>query len=225
MFTRRTFAFLADLERNNDRDWFQANKARFETDALAPFLDFIRGMQPRLAKIAPHVRASDKRVGGAMMRMNRDVRFSKDKRPYSPRLGARFLHAEAKKGGAPGYFLRIEPTGCTLGAGLWRPDPKFLAPIRDHIVAHPRAWRSAKEAPSFRDVFGELRGDRLERPPRGYDADHPFVGDLRRKEFVVACEWKAAPVTGADFPAAVARAYASANKLMAFLCDALDLPF
>jgi len=225
MFTRRTFTFLSDLEKNNRRDWFQANKTRYEEDALGPFLEFIRAMQPRLEKISPHILASDKKVGGAMMRLNRDVRFSKDKRPYSPRLGARFLHAKGKKGGTPGYFIRIERTGCTLGTGIWRPDTKFVASIRDHIVKDPKAWKSAKGIKAFRDAFGELGGDSLKRPPRGYDADHLFVEDLKRKDFVAFREWKTTPVTKADFPAAVAKAYASSNKFMAFLCDALGLPF
>jgi uncharacterized protein (TIGR02453 family) len=225
VFTRRTFKFLGDLEENNHRNWFQSSKSRYEQDALEPFLEFIRAMQPRLQKISPHILASDKKFGGAMMRMNRDVRFSKDKRPYSPRLGARFLHAKAERGGTPGYFIRIEKTGCALGTGIWRPDTRFVAQIRDHIVAHPKAWKSASGAKAFRTTFGELGGDRLKRPPRGYDADHPLVEDLKRKDFVAFCEWKTTIVTKADFPASVAKAYASSNELMAFLCDALDLPF
>jgi len=225
MFSRRTFAFLKDLEKNNSRDWFLANKARYESDALDPFLEFIRAMQPRLAKISKHILASDKKVGGAMMRLNRDIRFSKDKRPYSPRLGARFLHAKGKKGGTPGYFIRIESGGCTLGTGIWRPDTNFVACIRNHIVKDAKAWKSAKSAKAFRDSFGELAGESLKRPPRGYDADHPFVEDLKRKDFVAFTEWKPAEVTKADLPQAVAKTYATSNKLMAFLCQALGLPF
>jgi len=225
MFSRRTFKFLADLEKNNNRDWFQANKERYEKDARDPFLAFIRAMQPRLGKISKHLQASDKKVGGAMMRLNRDVRFSKDKRPYSPRLGARFLHAKAQKGAAPGYFIRIEPGGCTLGTGIWQPDTKFVGRIRDHIVVQPKAWTSATSAKAFRTTFGELQGESLKRPPRGYDADHPLVEDLKRKDFVAFCEWKTTPVTKADFPDAVAKAYASSNKFMAFLCEALEMRF
>jgi len=225
MFTRRTFTFLRDLENNNNREWFEANKTRYQEDALEPFLEFVRAMHPRLRKTSPHILASDKKVGGAMMRLHRDVRFSKDKAPYSPRLGARFLHAKGRKGGTPGYFIRIESTGCTLGTGIWRPDTKFVANIRDHIVKEPKAWKSATGAKSFRDAFGGLAGESLKRPPRGYDADHPFVEDLKRKDFVGFCEWKTTPATKADFPNAVAKTYAASNRFMVFLCDALGLPF
>ena len=225
MLTRKTFAFLQDLEANNDRKWFEANKARYQEDALEPFREFIRAMEPRLAKISSHLLCSDKKVGGAMMRLHRDVRFSKDKSPYSPRLAARFMHDQAEKGGAPGLLIHIGPTGCTLGTGVWQPDTPFVAMIRRGIVDNTKAWKSATTAKAFRDTFGELAGDSLKRPPRGFDAEHPFVKDLKRKDFVGFCEWKMAPVTKAEFPAAVAKAYASSSKFMAFLCGALDLDF
>ena len=106
-----------------------------------------------------------------------------------------------------------------------RPDTKFVGDIRDHIVKNTKAWSSAKGAKPFRDAFGQLSGDSLKRPPRGYDADHPFVEDLKRKDFVAFCEWKTTPLTRPDFPLNVAKAYAASNKFMAFLCDALSLPF
>ena len=108
---------------------------------------------------------------------------------------------------------------------IWRPDTEFVGSIRDHIVAQPKAWKSATGAKALRDAFGGLAGESLKRPPRGYDADHPFVEDLKRKDFVAFCEWKTTAVTKADFPATVAKTYAASNKFMAFLCDALGLPF
>ncbi|MHC4956545.1 MAG: DUF2461 domain-containing protein [Planctomycetota bacterium] len=225
MFTRKTIAYLRDLEANNNRDWFQANRDRYDADALEPMLAFVRAMQPRLQKISPHILASDKKVGGAMMRLNRDVRFSKDKTPYSPRLGARFMHDGGAKGGTPGYYMKLDASGCTLGTGIWRPDTKFVAKIRDRIVAEPRAWKSAIGGKAFREAFGELAGESLKRPPRGYDAEHPLVDDLKRKDFVAFCEWKTSAATKADFPDAAARTYRASNKLIAFLCDALGLPF
>ncbi len=225
MLTRKTISFLRDLEKNNNRAWYDANKARYQEDAQEPFREFIRAMEPRLEKISPHILCSDKKVGGAMMRLHRDVRFSKDKTPYSPRLAARFMHDAGEKGGTPGYYINIDASGCTLGTGIWRPDTKFVGQIRDHIVADSKAWKSATGAKAFRDAFGGLGGESLKRPPRGYDAEHPFVEDLKRKDFVAFAEWKTAPVTKADFPAVVAKTYAASNKFMAFVCEALQLPF
>lgn len=225
MLTRRTFAFLQELEANNNRKWFEANKTRYEEDALEPFREFIRAMEPRFEKVSTHIMCSDKKVGGSMMRLHRDVRFSKDKTPYAPRLAARFMHAGGDKGGAPGYFIRIEPTGCTLGVGVWRPDTASVNMIRESIVDNTKAWKSATSAKAFRDAFGELAGESLKRPPRGFDPEHGFVEDLKRKDFVAFRELKMAPATKADFPATTAKTYATANKFMAFLCNALELPF
>jgi uncharacterized protein (TIGR02453 family) len=225
MLTRKTFAFLKDLDANNNRAWFEANKARYQEEAQEPFREFIRAMEPRFAKMSEHILCSDKKVGGAMMRVNRDVRFSKDKSPYSPRLAARFMHADGDKGGTPGFMIHIGPSGCTLGTGVWQPDTPSVAKIRQSIVDNSKAWKSASTAKAFRDAFGDLAGDSLKRPPRGFDAEHPLVEDLKRKDFVGFRELKMTPVTTADFPATAAKAYAASNKFMAFLCHALDLPY
>ena len=225
MLTKRTLAFLADLEKNNNKAWFDKNKDRFEEDAREPFRALIRELEPRLHKISPHILASDKKVGGAMMRINRDVRFSKDKRPYDPRLAARFVHDSADKRGAPGFYLRVDHKGCWVGTGIWQPDTPFVKQIRDHIVAEPKAWKSAVSAKAFRDTFGDLDGESLKRPPKGYDPEHPLVEDLKRKDFVGFAEWKANKATGKTFVTDLAKAYRSSNKLMAFLCDALKLPY
>ena len=92
-------------------------------------------------------------------------------------------------------------------------------------VAAKTSTKSATGAKAFRDAFGGLGGESLKRPPRGYDAEHPFVEDLKRKDFVAFAEWKTGPVTKADFPAVVAKTYAASNKFMAFVCEALQLPF
>ena len=221
MFQRSTLSFLRDLAKNNNKDWFQANKGRYEEHARDPMLEFVRAMEPRLAKISPHIVASDKKVGGSMMRIYRDVRFSKDKSPYNTFLAAQFRH---EKGGL-GFYARITAGECTLGTGIWRPETKEVARIRKAIVADPKAWKAARDAKPFRDTFGDLAGESLKRPPRGFPAEHPYVEDLKRKDFVGFCEWKAKTICERDFPDQAARAYRSSKKLMAFLCDALGLKF
>ena len=225
MFTRKTLTFLRDLEENNNRDWFKGNKTRYEADAGEPMREFIRAMQPELRKISSHIVADDRKVGGSMMRIHRDTRFSKDKRPYNTFLSARFGHEAGKAAGSLGFYLKLTAQACTLGAGIWHPETPVLTRIREAIVAEPRTWKSARDAKAFRDVFGDLQGESLKRPPRGFDPDHPHVEDLKRKDFVAFCEWKAMVATKPGFPKEVAKAYRSSKKLMAFLCGTLDLPF
>ena len=222
-FSRKTFAFLRDLERNNHKDWFHENKARYEADALEPMLAFIRDLEPRLAKIAPHIAVSDKKVGGSMMRIYRDTRFSKDKSPYNTHLGARFHHAKSKAG--PGFYVRITAKECWLGTGIWQPDGPLLQKIRKAIVADPKAWKAARDAKAFRDAWGELQGESLKRPPKGFDPEHAFVEDLKRKDYVGFTSMKPSAAHARDFPQVVVRSLKASAKLMGFLCEALRLPY
>ena len=225
MFTRKTLAFLRDLEANNDRDWFKANKSRYEADASEPMREFIRAMQPRLKKISPHIVADDKKVGGAMMRIHRDTRFSKDKRPYNTFLAARFGHEVGKEAGSLGFYVKLTAQGCTLGAGIWHPDTPLLVRIREAIVAKPKVWKAARDAKAFRDVFGALQGESLKRPPRGFDPEHPHVEDLKRKDFVGFRRIGLQEIQKPGFLVEVDKAYRGSKPLMVFLCDALDLSF
>ena len=116
-FPKDLFKFFDELKANNNRDWFQAHKEDYAERVQEPARAFIRAIAPRLSKISPHIVADDRKVGGSMMRIHRDVRFSKDKRPYDPRVAMRFMHEVAKKKPAPGFYIRINPSDIHLGAG------------------------------------------------------------------------------------------------------------
>lgn len=163
-FGTELFEFLQELTENNNREWFQANKQRYDAEVKAPFLRFIQAFGPRLHTFAPCFVADPRPVGGSMFRIHRDLRFSKDKRPYKTAAAAHFYHERHKDVHAPGFYLSLEPGEVFVGAGSWRPDAAALARIRDAIVAEPDAWTSAISSPSFRarfEVWGEtLRRDR-----------------------------------------------------------------
>lgn len=186
-FTPRTFAFLRDLASNNERAWFEANRDRYERDVRDPALRFIVDAAPVLKGISPHFRADPRKSGGSLYRIHRDTRFSKDKSPYKTHTGIHFRHEAAKDAHAPGFYLHVAPTGCFLGVGIWHPDSAALRRIRDAIVEDGAAWRRAAFQGSFAKAF-ELAGDSLSRAPRGYDADHPLVQDLKRKDFIGVAE-------------------------------------
>src|SRR6185369_3813459 len=106
MFTRAAFAFLRELRDHNDREWFAANKQRYEKVVRDPALQFIAGFGPRLHKISPHLVADPRPVGGSMFRIYRDTRFSRDKSPYKTHLGIHFFHEKAKAAASvPGFYL------------------------------------------------------------------------------------------------------------------------
>ena len=223
-FEASLFEFLEQLDANNNRPWFQANKGRYESEVLAPGMAFIRAFQPRLKKISAYFVASDRRVGGSLMRVYRDTRFVSDGRPYKTNVGIQFRHQFARDVHAPGFYVHIAPNECFLAVGMWHPDPESLGQVRKGIVEWPDRWRRASNDKRFRQRF-ELAGDSLKRPPRGFPADHPWVEDLKRTDFIGYYELTEQDVLAAGFLDVVATAFSGTRGFMRFLCDSLSVPF
>ena len=223
-FRPETLHFLDEIAANNERTWFQANKHRYEADVLEPALGYIETMGPRIESISAHFVAIPKRVGGSLMRIYRDTRFSHDKTPYKTNIGIQFRHERGKDVHAPGFYVHVEPGQCFLGAGIWRPESSALAKIRTRIVEKPGAWKNTSRDGRFREHF-EFGGQRLKRPPRGYAADLPYIEDIKRKDFIASCPIDDEDVIAGDFAERTAARFAAAAPLMAFLCTALELQF
>ena len=223
-FEPTIFQFLEQLDDNNNRSWFQENKRHYEGRVLEPCQAFIRAFEPKLKKISKFFVASDRRVGGSLMRIYRDTRFAKDKRPYKTNVGIHFRHEFGRDIHAPGFYVHIAPGECFLGVGVWRPDGTTLGRIRKAIVDEPGRWRRATRGKRFRQHF-ELTGDRLKRPPRGFPVDHPLVEDLKRKDVVGSAQQSEQDVLEEAFLDNVAASFAASRPFMRFLCDALEVPF
>jgi uncharacterized protein (TIGR02453 family) len=223
-FDRQLFKFLADLKRNNDRDWFQANKRRYEQHVKDPILAFISDFGPQLEKISPHFRADPRPVGGSMFRIYRDTRFSKDKSPYKTNAGVHFRHDAGKDVHAPGFYLHMSPGEVFVAGGIWHPDARALARIREALVDAPDRWRKIINRKAFAETY-RLGGDSLKRPPRGFDPDHPLVEDLKRKDFIIVTDMTEKQVCSPGFVTELAKTWRKAGPFTRFLCDALDLPF
>ena len=177
MLKPELFAFLRDLKENNNRDWFQENKDRFEEELREPLLHFIREFEPHLAEISPYFLALAKKSGGSLFRIYRDVRFGKDKTPYKTNAALHFRHENGKDAHCPGFYLHLDPNECFCGAGIWRPDSPSLRSIREAIVEKPKEWAKVIGNPNF-----QLQGDSLKRAPKGFDPEHPLIEDLKRKD-------------------------------------------
>jgi uncharacterized protein (TIGR02453 family) len=220
--TPQTFKFLRDLERHNDREWFTANKQRYLDDVRDPLLQFVAAFGPKLAKISSHMIADPRPVGGSLFRIYRDTRFSKDKRPYKTHAAMSFRHSGGRDVHGPVYYLHLEPGGAFMGAGMWHPEPETLTKVRDAIVAHPTSWRRLRQNRALNIDDGHP-GDRLKRPPRGYDPQHPFVEDLKRKSFIASATFTEAQACAADFLDRFATACRRMAPLMEFLTGAAGL--
>jgi len=207
-FSPDVFVFLRQLKRNNDREWFARNKARYQTSIVEPALSFIGGFAPQLEKLSPFFVADARPTRGSLFRIYRDTRFSPDKTPYKTHVGIHFAHAKAKDVHAPGYYLHLEPGSCFAAAGIWHPDNRSLTKLRTAIVSQPDAWKRAKGKLA-------LEGDSLMRPPRGFDPEHPFIEDLKRKDFITSTQLSDDSICGAKF----LREYATSARKMAPLVE------
>jgi uncharacterized protein (TIGR02453 family) len=223
-FDDRTLEFLTELTRNNNRAWFTRNRERYEQHVRGPALDFIRTMLPRVARISPQFIADDRKVGGSLMRVYRDTRFSSDKTPYKTNIGIQFRHNHGKDVHAPGLYVHLEPERAFFGVGTWRPASRELRLIRAHIADQPERWSSIVSKRSFRSKF-EIRGESLKRPPRGFDPDHPLIEELKRKDFIVIGELDVAAAISANLPKLAEQYFKAGRDYAAFLCEALDVPF
>jgi len=223
-FSPDLFTFLRNLKRHNEREWFLANKPRYEEAVKKPALAFIAAFEPHLRKISPEFLAIPRAVGGSLFRIQRDVRFSKDKSPYKTAVGIRFPHRDSKNVHAPLFYLHLEPGASFAGLGVWHPEPPTLQKIRLAIVEDPRAYERAVSAARFRKRF-EVGGDSLKRPPRGYDSEHPLIEELKRKDFVASCRLDDKDVVRSGFERRLARIFGDGAGYVGYLCRALGVPF
>jgi len=223
-FSQQTFHFLTLLDKNNNRDWFNDNKNQYEIHVREPALDFIADISADLARISPHFNAIPKKIGGSLMRVYRDARFVKDKRPYKTNIGIQFRHEAGKDVHAPGFYVHISPQECFIGAGIWRPDAKALGNIREAIANNSKDWLTVSQQKAFKQNF-ELGGESLINGPKGYPKIHPMILDLKRKDFIAITTLKKDEVTDKKFKKTVLTSFKQADNYMRFLCKALKLNY
>jgi uncharacterized protein (TIGR02453 family) len=218
-FDPELFRFFKELKANNRRDWFEQHKPRYESAVKQPLLRFIADFGSRLRTLSKQFAADPKPSGGSMFRIHRDTRFAKDKSPYKVHAAAHFPHRSATEMHTPGFYLHLEPGNSMGGGGMWHPDAPVLKQVRDRIVERPRDWKEVVSE----DI--EILGETLKRPPAGYDAEHPFVADLKRKDFYVMTEFSEREVCAPDFMDRYVDACRTAGPLVRFLTKAVGLPW
>lgn len=221
-FEARTIKFLRELQKNNNREWFKANKDRYDEDVLDVALHFIQSMQDPLAEFAPHFTAVPTRIGGSLMRVYRDARFAKNKTPYKTNVGIQFRHERAKDVHSPGYYVHIDPDEVFIGVGMWRPDSEPLRQIRERIAVRSGEWQRAIGTAGFKRQF-DLGGESLKRPPRGFDKEHPLIEDIKRKSFIAIRRMTVEDCLRRRFQQSVESSFKQATPYMEFLCSAVGV--
>jgi uncharacterized protein (TIGR02453 family) len=223
-FSKATFTFLRALARNNNREWFKAHQGAYDRDVRDPFLALIADLQAPLAKISSHLHADPRKSGGSLFRIYRDTRFANDKTPYKTWAGARFFHERRREIESPSFYLHIQPGDCFVGGGIWHPEPPTLKRIRDFLVDNPAAWKRATQSKTFRQRF-EFWGESLSRPPRGYDAQHELIEDLKRKNFAAGEAFDDALACSDKLLPSIVGTFKQLAPTIDYLCAALDLEF
>ena len=175
--------FLKELELNNNREWFTANKATYE-EAKQVFEEFINGVIPGIAKFDDGVKfltAKD-----CVFRIYRDVRFAKDKSPYKTNFGA-FMARGGKKSHGPGYYFHIQPGDCFISGGVWMPEAEVTKKIRDEIYYNWQEFKAVLTSPAFSKYYDGIDDwDKQKLPPRGYMKDFEGMDLLLNRSFTIS---------------------------------------
>jgi uncharacterized protein (TIGR02453 family) len=218
-FPKEGIRFLASLKRNNNRPWFEKHKGEYEQFVKLPMQSLINDLQVHFRSFAPEYDLNPKR---SIFRIYRDVRFSKDKRPYKTNVAAHFVLRGKPKGvSGSGYYLHLEPGEVYLGAGIYMPESNQLKKIRKAIADRADEFVVILTNPVFKKTFGNIEGDKLVRVPAGYPPDHPMADYLRHKHFFVGRSWAESRSTKARFVDEVGRTFEKATPLVRFLNRAI----
>jgi uncharacterized protein (TIGR02453 family) len=180
MIKPATLDFIKQVSKNNNREWFAEHKADYEA-ARADVLAFIELLIPVLASIDTAF-PKDTQAKSCLLRIYRDVRFSKDKSPYKTNFGV-FFAVHGKTGAEPGYYINLEPGNCFFAAGYWMPDAASLKNIREEIDYNSDEFLKIIEAERFKNLFEISKEDTLKNAPKGYPLDHPLIDLLKLKSF------------------------------------------
>jgi uncharacterized protein (TIGR02453 family) len=220
MIQPNVIKFLKDIKNNNSKAWFDGNRNQYE-EAKASFLvlvdDLINGISSFDADIA-NLGAKE-----CVFRINRDVRFSKDKRPYKNNMAAYFNRA-GKKGTGAGYYLHIEPGNSFAAAGIWMPEPADLSKIRQEIDYNFDEWKKIPGNKTFQQQFdkGIDMSNTLVRPPKGYDEENPAIKFIKLKSFVATRTLPDACLGAPSFLADITKTFKAAQPLINFINRSLD---
>jgi len=213
-----TLKFLKDIAKNNNRNWFEKNKPRY-LEVKNGFDDFLEEVHRHLLKFDQSLANLNPRK--IAFRIYRDVRFSKDKRPYKTNMGAGFS-SKGKMEQEPGYYVHIEPGKSFIAGGLYMPDAANLAKVRQEIDYNPDRLLKILNDRKFRKLYKQLdEWDKLKTAPKGYAKDHPHIEILKNKSFVVSHRFTDAEVASKTFAKKVADAAKVLKSFNDFLAEAI----
>ncbi|SFD70172.1 DUF2461 domain-containing protein [Flavobacterium phragmitis] len=221
MLAKESLQFLDDLKKNNNREWFQDNKKRYEVfkkdyhQLVGDFLNVMKPLDPSLELLE---------IKDCTFRINRDIRFSKDKSPYKAHLGL-WLSSGAKGANRSGYYVHIEKGASFIAGGFYSPDSDELKKVRKEIAFFYDDLQEILSDKNFKKEFGSLdvnENNSLKSMPRGYEKDHPAIEFLKLKSFTASQPYDISEVTQKDFVSKMSKRLIALKPLNDFINRALD---
>ena len=192
---KEILSFLSNLQKNNTREWMEANKSKY-LDSKQQFEEIITSLIDNIAAFDPYIVGTEPKK--CIFRLHRDIRFSKDKRPYKENMGG-FINKEGRKGMDGGYYIHIQPGQSMLAGGVYMPPSDILKKIRQEIDYNPDELIRFMNSNNFKKYFGTFEGDRLKKAPKGYNPDHPNIELLKLKYYIIVHRLEDAELLKPDF--------------------------
>lgn len=220
MLQSSTLKFLKDLKKNNNKPWFDAHRKEYES-AKADFIAFVQAIIDKHAKNDPTIKSITAKE--CIFRINRDIRFSKDKSPYKTNMGA-YINRGGKKSIFGGYYFHCEPGQSFVGGGLWMPMPPELNKVRQEIDYNFDAFKKIITSKKFKSVYGDLSRESeyvLTRLPKGYEPTNPAAEYLKMKSFVALTSLKDSDLTSKDLVRKTTEAFTALQPLIEFINESL----
>jgi uncharacterized protein (TIGR02453 family) len=208
------FQFLSELKANNQKAWLDNHRKLYET-AKKDFEEIVQHLIREVGTFDAGI--ADLVPKSCIFRLNRDIRFSKDKSPYKLNFGAS-MQKGGKKTSLAGYYIHIQPEGESfVGGGIYMPEPSVLAKIRQEIDYNSQEFHQIIDNQDFKQSFGELWGEKVKTAPKGYAKDHPDIELLKLKNFIAFRQFKDAQVNTSDFLADTVATFRAMKPLNDFL--------
>ncbi|HKV26565.1 MAG TPA: DUF2461 domain-containing protein [Candidatus Acidoferrum sp.] len=217
-FPPETLQFFRGLSRNNRREWFLPRKTLFEEKVKEPMRQLVDSLNSSFREFAPEYQTDP---GDAIFRIYRDIRFSKDKKPYKEQIAAIFHRHGTDTHGRGGFYVAVSHKRVAIGGGVYMPEPHQLLAIRQRIAARHDDFRRILAARPVRKLLGHLDGAQLSRVPRGFPADHLAADFLRYKQFLLFVELSPSLATSPALYRAIVNRFRAMLPFMQFLNDAL----
>lgn len=205
------FTFYKDLDKNNNREWFESHKPRFKSLELE-VKDF-----NEIVKFGLEETDDIEKV--KMFRIYRDVRFSKNKTPYKTHFGVSFLRKKPNLRGS--YYMHLAPQNSFIASGFWNPNPMDLLRIRKDLEMDAQELRDVITDFTFKKVWGELQGDVVKTSPKGFNIDHPNIDLIRHKQFLFIKRFDDKSVLSSDFQEEVIKSFSAIRPFFDLMTNVL----